>query len=321
MINKDKFKSNVYVKYQNKIQKSTKKVPKLPKIVAGFAIGILVFSGIVYASTNIRKIFEIRGIDDKGIQTAIENNYIQNIDMNYIEKEKVKFKVDYLVMDDIHFDLVFNFITQDSVENYEGIAVQGLKITDENNNQIYIDSEDQQIWSKNIAPMCGSWNIVEKHGNLLRQVIHLSSNSFPKSQKIYVSFNSVILYNVNKGNPFTIEYKDNYQLEFDISDQLINRKTIEYQSQNNIVRNVKLTNTGLALTIKSDYYITNDENYKIIDESGNVYNLSEVIHVIDSEKMDYKYDEYTLIFSFTMYDQCNNLKLECPDGSMIEMLQ
>lgn len=37
--------------------------------------------------------------------------------------------------------------------------------------------------------------------------------------------------------------------------------------------------------------------------------------------MDYKYDEYTLIFSFTMYDQCNNLKLECPDGSMIEMLQ
>lgn len=321
MINKDKFKSKVYEKYQNKIQRSTKKVPKLPKIVAGFAIGILVFSGIVYASTNIRKIFEIRGIDDKGIQTAIENNYIQNIDMNYIEKEKVKFKVDYLVMDDIHFDLVFNFITQDSVENYEGIAVQGLKITDENNNQIYIDSEDQQIWSKNIAPMCGSWSIVEKHGNLLRQVIHLSSNSFPKSKKIYVSFNSVILYNVNKGNPFTIEYKDNYQLEFDISDQLINRKTIEYQSQNNIVRNVKLTNTGLALTIKSDYYITNDENYKIIDESGNVYNLSEVIHVIDPEKMDYKYDEYTLIFSFTMYEQCNNLKIECPDGSMIEMLQ
>ena len=50
-------------------------------------------------------------------------------------------------MDDINFDLVFNFITADNVDNYEQIAVSGLKITDENNNQIYIDSEDYNVWS------------------------------------------------------------------------------------------------------------------------------------------------------------------------------
>ncbi len=317
MMNKNEFKNQVYEKYQSELNKCKKKSIRASKMVASFMIGILVFSGIVYAGTYFNKLFKIEGIDDTGIQTAIQNDYIQNIDMDYIEKEKVKFKVDYLVMDDIHLDLVFNFVTQDSVENYEGIAVRGLKITDENNNQISIDSEEQKIWSKNIAPMMGQWSVVEKHDNLLRQVVHLSSDSFPKSKKIYVSFDSVILYNVNHGNPFTIEYEDNYKLEFDVSDQLINRKTIEYKSENNDVSNIKLTNSGLALTIKSDHYITKDEYYKITDEEGKSYTLSEVISVIDRERMDTKKDEFTLIFNFTIYDECNNLKLECPEGKII----
>lgn len=319
MMNKTEFKSQVYRKYENEIHKPkiTKRASKVPKIVASFMLGILIFSGIVYARNHFKKPFYINSIDDTGIQTAIQNNYIQNIDMDYIEKDKVKFKVDYLIIDDIHLDLVFNFVTLDSLENYEGIAVKGLKITDENNNQISIDSEDQRIWSKNIAPTMGIWNVVEKHDNLLRQVVHFSSGSFPRSKKIYISFDSVILYNVNHGNPSIIEYEDNYNLEFDVSDQLINRKTIEYESENINVNNVKLTNSGLALTIKSDHYITHEEDYKITDEKGNLYTLSEVISVLDCERMDYKYDEFTLIFNFTIYDECNNLKLECPDGRII----
>ena len=317
MMNKNEFKNQVYEKYQSELNKCKKKSTRAPKMVASFMLSILVFSGLVYAGTYFNKLFKIKGIDDTGIQTAIQNDYIQNIDMDYIEKEKVKFKVDYLVMDDIHLDLVFNFITQDSVENYEGRAIRGLEITDENNNQISIDSEDQRIWSKNIAPMMGQWSVVEKHDNLLRQVVHLSSDNFPKSKKLYVSFDSVILYNVNHGNPFTIEYEDNYKLEFDISDQLINRKTIEYKSENNDISNIKLTNSGLALTIKSDHYITKDEDYKITDEEGKSYTLSEVIPVIDCERMDTKNDEFTLIFNFTIYDECNNLKLKCPEGEII----
>lgn len=317
MIDKNEFKNQVYKKYQNDLNKPKKKRTSVPKMAASFMLGILVLSGIVYASTYGNKLFNIEGIDDAGIQAAIQNGYIQNIDMDYIEKEKVKFKVNYLVMDDIHLDLVFNFVTPDRVENYEGIAVRGLEITDENNNQIYIASEDQRIWSKNIAPMAELWSTVEKHDNLLRQVVHFSSDSFPKSKKICVSFDSVILYNVNHGNPFTIEYEDNYKLEFDVSDQLINRRTIEYESESNDISNIKLTNSGLALTIKSDHYITRNEDYKIIDEEGNVYTLSEVIPVIDHEKMDTKNDEFTLIFNFTMYDKCNNLKLECPDENII----
>lgn len=83
---------------------------KILKTVAGLVLVLGITCGAVYAGYKITGYFKIKGIDDSGIQTALENNYVQNIEMNYIEKEQVKFKVDYLMMDDINFDLVFNFV-------------------------------------------------------------------------------------------------------------------------------------------------------------------------------------------------------------------
>ena len=234
---------------------------KILRTAASLFLVLGITCGVAYAGYQITNYFRIKGIDDAGIQTALQNNYVQNIDMEYIEKEEVKFKVDYLMMDDINFDLVFNFITKDAVENYEGIAVSNLKITDENNNQIYISSEDQDIWTKNIALSSEMWTTVEKQDHTLRQVVHLSSNNFPKSNKIYVSFDSVTLYNVNKGNPITITYEDDYKLEFDVSEQLSNRKSIEYISSNSKIERAILTNSGFAITMKENDYIPRNANY------------------------------------------------------------
>lgn len=296
---------------------------KILKMVASFILCFGIMFGVVYAGFKLESLFRINSINDKGIQTALGNGYVQNIDMDYIEKEKVKFKVDYLMMDDINFDLVFNFITKDNVDNYEGISLTGLEITDDENRQIYISSEDQKIWSKNYALSAEWWSVVEKHDNLLRQVVHLSSNNFPKSKKIYVSFNQVTLYNVNKGNPITIEYKDNYKLEFDVSKQLSQRKTVEYKTVTNQdkVRDIKLTNSALALTIKSNKYINKDENYTITDENGNIYKLADTQSIVDIENMDNmdnNNNEYLLIFDMTIYDECDNLKLTTPTGEIIE---
>lgn len=255
---------------------------KILKTVASLVLVLGITCGAVYAGYKITSYFKIKGIDDAGIQTALKNNYVQNIEMNYIEKEQVKFKVDYLMMDDINFDLVFNFVTQDEVDNYEEIAVTNLQITDENNNQIYIDSEEQDIWTKNISLSSAMWTTIEKQGHTLRQVLHLCSNNFPKSKKIYVSFDSVILYNVNKGNPITITYEDNYKLEFDVSEQLVNRKSVEYETDNSKVEKAILTNSGFAITIKENNYIPRNANYIVKDTEGNSYTLSDTLRILKS---------------------------------------
>ena len=293
---------------------------KILKTVASLVLVLGITCGAVYAGYKITSYFKIKGIDDAGIQTALKNNYVQNIEMNYIEKEQVKFKVDYLMMDDINFDLVFNFVTQDEVDNYEEIAVTNLQITDENNNQIYIDSEEQDIWTKNISLSSAMWTTIEKQGHTLRQVLHLCSNNFPKSKKIYVSFDSVILYNVNKGNPITITYEDNYKLEFDVSEQLVNRKSVEYETDNSKVEKAILTNSGFAITIKENNYIPRNANYIVKDTEGNSYTLSDTLRILKKPDLS-QIEEQVLIFNITKYNESDSINLIKENGNIIEFVK
>ena len=294
---------------------------KILKTVATFIIAVGIIGSVTYAGVKIVEIFKIKGMDDAGIQTALQNNYVQNIDMDYIGEENVKFKVDYLMMDDINFDLVFNFVTEDSVDNYEGIAVSNLKITDENNNQIYIDSEDQDIWTKNIALMAERWSVIEKQGNTLRQVMHLTSNNFPKSNKIYVSFDKVVLYNVNQGNPITIEYDGDYKLDFDVSKQLTERKSIEYEAKNSkMIEDVKLTNSGLVMTLDLENYISDKADFTVTDSQGNVYTLAKTLRILDENNLD-KIDKQVLIFNMTIYNECDTITLKLANGSVYELIK
>ena len=318
----DKVKTRIAISNFEKLEMN-KKMPKtnILKSAAIFILALGIVSGVAYAGIRITEIFKIKGIDDTGIQTALQNDYVQNIEMDYIEKEKVKFKVDYLMMDDINFDLVFNFVTEDNVDNYEQIAITNLKITDENNNQIYINSEDQEIWTKNIALTSEWWSVVEKHDNLLRQVVHLSSNNFPRSNKIYVSFDSVVLYNVNKGNPITIEYDDEYKLEFDVSKQLSERISIEYEVKNsNYIDNAKLTNSGFEVIINSDEIIRREDNYSVEDSNGNRYTLSNVFRIYDGENLD-KIDKQVLIFNLTRYNTTDTITLKRDNGKVCEFVK
>ena len=220
----------------------------------------------------------------------------------------------------INFDLVFNFVTQDEVDNYEEIAVTNLQITDENNNQIYIDSEEQDIWTKNISLSSAMWTTIEKQGHTLRQVLHLCSNNFPKSKKIYVSFDSVILYNVNKGNPITITYEDNYKLEFDVSEQLVNRKSVEYETDNSKVEKAILTNSGFAITIKENNYIPRNANYIVKDTEGNSYTLSDTLRILKKPDLS-QIEEQVLIFNITKYNESDSINLIKENGNIIEFVK
>lgn len=322
----DKVRTKVAISNFEEKERFSMSKNRILRTAASLFLVLGITCGVAYAGYQITNYFKIKGMDDAGIQTALKNNYVQNIDMEYIEAEKVKFKVDYLMMDDVNFDLVFNFETEDSVENYEGAAISNLKITDENNNQIYFDSEDQDIWTKNIGISPSSWSVVEKHDNKLRQVFHISSNNFPKSRKIYVSFDNIVLYNVNKGNPITIKYDDEYKLEFDLSKQLIERETIEYISNTNskIVEGAKLTNSGLAVTINVEEYLKvynmGNENFKILDSNGTEYTLASNLHIYNLDNM-YQAEKLVLVFNMTKYDETDTITLKLNDSAIYELVK
>lgn len=322
----DKVKTKIAISNFEEKERFSMSKNKILRTAASVFLILGITCGVAYAGYQITNYFKIKGMDDTGIQTALQNNYIQNIDMEYIQAEKVKFKVDYLMMDDVNFDLVFNFVTEDSVDNYEGVAMPNLKITDENNNQIFFNSEDQDIWTKNIGISPYRWSVVEKHDNTLRQVFHISSDNFPKSKKIHVSFDNIFLYNVNKGNPITIEYNDDYKLEFDLSKQLIERETIEYISNTNskIVENAKLTNSGLAITINVEEYLKvynmDNNNFKVYDSNGREYTLASNLRKYNIENTSIP-EKLVLIFNMTKYDETDAIILKLNDYTIYELIK
>lgn len=291
-----------------------KEMKKNTKKIAAICATLLLVTTAAYAGYQLDSLFRVKSMNDKGIQTALQNEYVQNIEMNYIEKEEVKFKVDYLLMDDINFDLVFTFETKDSVDNYDEIYLFGLSITDEQGNQIYVESEAQDIWSQNKALGGGSWSLIEKQDHTIRQVLHLSSNEFPRSEKIYVDFENVTLYKVGEGNATGIHYEDNYHLEFDVSDQLKNRITTNYVVQDtekqDKIKDVKLTNSGLVMTLKTEREITKeDSSISLRTENGNSYYIADTMLNVDRQKKDYILGEMVVSFDITSYEATDTLTL------------
>lgn len=284
---------------------------------------IIIILAIMIGATFLESKMKQKDEDPNISQELLKNEYIKNIDMDYIEEDKIKFRVDYLNIDDINFDIVLDFVTEDSIENFDGVSLHGLEIVDDNDNQIYIDSEDQNIWTKNIALRAGDWEVVEKGENNLRQVMHLSSNDFPKSNKIYVKFYRIVLYNVNQGNPITVEYEGDYKIEVNVPNEVKDNKTIEYKCDTSkIIENIKLTNSALAVTLDSDGYISFKDNYTITDDKGNVYTLLDNLRIFDTENMYLDVaDEQVLIFNMTSNNQCDKMTLKTPNGQTYELIK
>ena len=288
-----KRKADVYYSYLKKIASII-----IALIVTG---GITVFAFIKY--------FDLKdfGINDFGINKAINNGYIQKIDMEYIEQQDIQCKIDYLLLDDIDFDLVFNFKFKDDISNYEGFSIPNLLITDENNNQLFLDTEEKEH-EKSFATSMG-WKVIEKDEYNIRQLLFLKSSEFPKCKKIYLKFNKVILYNVNKGKPFTKSIEGNWNIEIETHNKFIKRKTIKYVIDKSYKDNqfelldAKLLNTGFLIKFKSDL-ITEDVTIKLFDENGKRYSL------VDSNILSDNSNEYIMTFDMTQYDYQTDLYFE-----------
>lgn len=268
---------------------------ELIKKIIIIVIEILLFTGgIVFAGLVINNIFKY----NQGIEQAVENNYIQNIDMNYIVTEDLEFKVDHLVMDDINFALVFDFKVKDKVENYQGIALHNLKIRDDLGNQILYDTEGDEFYN-NKALIHSSWEIIEKENHNIKQILKAQAKDFPRSNTIYIEFDGITLHKVEKGETTTKTYQQKWNLSFDVSNQLKEREIQELLADNNNIKNIKLTNSGLVLEIKSNSYL---ENIILKDDEGNKYNKTYITQNRNANLKQYIENEWIVFFDANVYN-------------------
>ena len=246
---------NTFLNLEKNMYKNKKRI--VHKITACFAI-FIVGCSIVFAkelknlAQNIFK-YDVQGA--QGVQVAVDKGYIQNVNMEYIEVDDTKFKIDYVTMDDTNLALNFNFLLNENASDFKGISFYNMKIYDDSENIIYI--EEEKYPNEGISLGIGIAKPVYINENNIIQSFLIESDRFPKTKNLRITFDKITLYNENYGNPITKEINGNFDIMIEIDEKFYNRKTrmynIELTEGNKEVglEKVFLTDTSFNLIVNN----------------------------------------------------------------------
>ena len=244
---KEKVNDNISHNITNSILDTTlphKKNKTYSKLIKTIFIPLLIPT-LALATTGIIINFGLsnHGLGDKKVTQAITNSYVQTDGSNnYIYTDEVNYKFDNVLVNDnlMLISLKFNF--NKDIQEFSDISFTGLKIMDEKNNQIYIDSEDQMIWENNIASSFRMYTN-KKDSKSLDETLILTSPKFNNMEKINIAFDSIVLYLVENGSPKTYTISSNSPITISLDAKFNNRDTTYYK-----INNLDLNDTTIGVT-------------------------------------------------------------------------
>lgn len=263
------------------------------KLAIVFSLLILSINLIVYAYkiNENYKASSSFGLVNGSLKEAVQNQYIQNVDMEYAYSNNMGVKVDYIIMSDYNLNILFNFDikSQDNINREANIT--DLLIYDENNNVIfcYDNKTYKEFCKKNKIKYQESLLERQYTNGYGMQLIELTTyinkslytlrsiKAFPKSKKLYIQFKT-IYFDVDK-----TKMSGNWQLELDLNEQFFQRKSMEYQLKETIENITLLEAKSTETTMRITYKINNIDINRIgkismylEDSFGNRYDVNVV---------------------------------------------
>ncbi len=274
------------------------------KRVAVLVISLsVVTASTVFAKDIINFFTSIFTNSNKGVDTAVENGYVQNVDMDFIEDNNLGVKVDYVLMDDHNLNISFVYkYLGDDVSQITGLNYMDLTIKDENENVLYRSSKDNQNDNmvSNITKYTNNQQIIDN--TTIRSSLLAASNNFPKSEMLYISINNISL----NSNDELINVNGNWNFSINLADKFIYRTSYKYNcSDNKYINNIEtlLTDTSLKITLqlntpfnKNMIYLYNSIILKDVDNK--VYSYTEM----SSKNTSDSTSSITLFYPITIYD-------------------
>jgi len=287
------------------------------KRVAVFILCIgIVTATTVYAKDIINFITSIFTNSTPGIDKAVDNGYVQNVDMDFITYNDVGVKVDYLLMDDKNLDISFVYKYYDESAPIDSITFSNLTIKDEQNNLLCFMSD-------NSSDLTGINNIIGASvksvtkpifidNTTVRESILASSEKFPNSQELYIEITNMALTMNNE-----IKYIDgNWSFSINIDDKLVTRNSYEFSSTDNpYIDNIKTSITATSLSIELQLNTLFDEAtlytrnaITLKDENNNTYRPTKMLSKNINTSEPYS-STITLLYPISAYDNINKLYL------------
>lgn len=269
------------------------------KILATVSACFIVTTGVVFAK-DVYNFINNFFSNNKGMDNAIEQGYIDMPNMEYVEFNGTEIKINKALMDDYNLSLEFNINLNKEIkaENINDIYFPDMIITDENKNILYC--EDQMVFEE----YCKSNNLEHKwtqhnenyinsgsnkfikanNGETINLVYNLYASNYPRSKKILIHLNKILCSYEDKD----IMIKGNWKIEYEVPERFYNREQMIYTVKNCSSDKIKVdevivTETTTKMVIQTDekpylpYELTDDEetkNRKIQEELERQQNMT-----------------------------------------------
>ena len=304
--------------YENAIRTALKSKKyhkyKYSKIISIAASIIIVTTGIVYGKDIINGMKNLFN-DSNGLTKAIDNNYIAEPNIDYIDSNNTKVKVENFLMDDFNLNFVFDINLDNTIDtnSVERVNLPDLLITDEDNNILYCENEttlEEYCKNNNISDYLNSekyinsgsnWYVKSKdeETNTIKLVYNFYSSSYPKSKKIYVSFNQIKFTKKDNSEAKEFALKGTWNINLDVPEKFYNREAEVYSVKSCSNPNINITeallyDTGFRIkfntTVDPIYEETDSEEIK----NEKYDKFSEWYMKELNECRDLTYDDYVM---------------------------
>ena len=288
--------------------------------VAIIVICLLCTSGIAYATYNyVKNNFNRR----KGIETAINNGYIMNVDGEPVTSNDVSLKINQILLDDYNLDISFGleFKNMEIPDNIQAIEFENILIADENNNILYHsgsrDIFDKFVKSNNLdfeykdynekyinASSSNKFNFQDKNSiNLIYNILN-TSTVFPKCTTINIYATNVSIHTSSEKYSISTDFI----IKQSIATTFENRNSINYIVKDNQFENILNlemitypTGTNIKIKINTSDEITKQDNLKnlieqaIEEKASNTFQTVDIngnTYVTETERKLYMENEY-----------------------------
>lgn len=312
------------------------------KIIATACASLVLVSGIVLAANieNIKTHF--RGLG-KGVDTAVENGYIQNIEMDFQKFDNMgtEVKIENFFMDDLNLSVKFSIKFDNNIKNavdldkVTSIDLTDLIIRDEENRIIFggysKETFDEYCKENNLNyefaetsenyMNCGlNWFINKENENNINLTYNIYCDKFPKSKKLYCCFKTMTLHMFDSSQENEYKLNGNWKIELDVPEKMYNRtneyyKVVSCSNKEFNIYTAMVTDTGFEIGIKipsknkKESIIRMSKTY-IENEKGDKFKRS--LSVSRNAKGKYlpndEYDFYET-FNMTKYDATDKVRV------------
>ena len=295
----DEFIQDLKMNLNNRVAKEKmKRKVYLSKVAMIFCILTFVSTGVF--AMNIGDWFsQIFSNGDEGMQVAVENGYVQNVDMDYVEHAEIAIKVNSLVIDDNKINIVFD--------------VQGEIDGEITLKELYLSTDGDEYLNKNLKVLSTLYSrefkSVSKYSHLLIIKMTNVEKKLNVGENLNIILNGLFIFGKNdKFKEINETWNCNVLLE---EDNFKNHKTVASKyimHENKYIENyeINVTNTGTNIQIDfknnfDKYSLMNKNNIYAETENGEKYLCRELSRI--------KNDMIEINLPITIYDNIQNFNL------------